>query len=1722
MPYAKSAPLSLMALLRAIRRPIASAVLVTFTLSPYGALAGTTPDSGAAPQNQASVTNAGSVPVVNIVTPDAGGLSHNKWQQFDVPTQGMVLNNATAATHTTLVGTLGANPNLASGAAQVILNEVTSNQPSSLLGTLELAGQSARVIIANPNGITCNGCGFINTPHVQLTTGRPGFDNGALRFDVTGGQIDIGASGLSVLATRLDLIAHTLRTEGAISTQADLNLIAGRFYANSETLTLTDAGRSGVGPFPFPAASYAIDIGQSVSADSIQIITSRDQIGVRTAALVAAFTDLTIASRKTLALGGAITAGRDIGIYNTGAWGSEITGPLTAQRDLQIIAMDLSVAAGGSLRTTAGNIELGFIGDNSDAHTQFINHGMIAAAGDLSFGNVLTGLNTGALSAGGTIDAALSALSPKTAAASLPGAFGETFYAQFGAGPGAQLANTGAIAAGQDLYFNLIENDGGSLSAGRDAFVWQAQRGQFAGAYQTPQHRAGSVSTTRDLFVFAPGDRNEFTSPGTQSFNAAGNLYLLPEADRFNPPSDLRTTLLADLSAPSPSGTARYINRDIFDATGDLSITLPAGFENQKTLHGRDIRISATEVINTAQIDTQHEVVRYQGTPICDGSNAGNCVPIMFAPDSPEPYPGCKTNYTGTCTTDTEVVASTALIEADRDLIIDSPVFSNVGATTLAGGNIDIATNDFFNGQRDYQATWSAEYSAKPFQQAFSGTSCTTCEASIDWSRTAAGTVPLGSIAGNIQAGNVFSVDTLPRSGQPVIVGNTGNSTTPNSGTSNTSPPPTNTPSVTATLAQAITQGAGSVDAAPPALSKFINTGNINAAAIVVKADDIRNGFDTVKDYYQRTGAPQLPPSTITVANYGTAGTTGASTYSGVALMQVLPPALASSAPFALTPAEEQAALRNAFLATTGRAWILPGLTWDPTTGQSPAEQQHAILAANGAAFAIEHGIPVGSALSPAQQAQLAAPALWYVNQGGSLTPTVYLPASWQQQLINLPGGKLDGDVAIALTARHVDNTGFVLTDGQLSIDAEALENQKRNAYYYEKRDVKGGTLTLRGDTVQPGGFMQAAQWELNADKVYSRSGEFIVTGTDAAQTAARTAAFEAEIRAILGNNFTYETAQDNLKTEFKKDRRGWNLATWIKDTTVAQFAPTDRNIMKAIAAQPGQNYVDEQVQNSPALYAIGKTIVTMVASFFGGPYAGAGAAASWDQYYTYDATGDINASRRVGAKSFAVSMVSQYVGGQIDGAVANNTISATTGTALNIASQAAIQSAVSGTSFKDALINAMINEGSALGAGYIGDNNFGPPGSVGHKLAHGVLGAMVESARGGDPLAGALGAMTATLVDQPLDEALGLNGNARQMALQAVSMIAGSLVASAAGRDALAGGYAALNTTANNYLKHDELAAYERELRECAARQCAEADLTVITKRYEALSAQHNAELAACTTHACVAAHLAEIDRAAQMQDRVLEMAANLGAPTNALAAMQRTGSAVQAAGLKILRAEQTATELAQWQQGNCQGLDSAACAQKLEQHKEFVAGIVLDFTPIIGDIKGFAEANSLGDYTLAVLGTVAGPLGDAFKVAKRGLSGAVADANFAQSTIRASETFSADGVAKYSGLAGRPINTVDDLATAIRNGAIKPSQIPVDYVVTGDGTKLILNTRTSVALDRAGIPKSEWHGTNQTGVLVPKMDGKTFDQLAQDQLKNNKLPPTGTPDMPTTKGKL
>ncbi|MEM9522597.1 MAG: filamentous hemagglutinin N-terminal domain-containing protein, partial [Pseudomonadota bacterium] len=122
--------------------------------------------------------NAGSgngVPLVMIAGADPDGVSHNLFGQFDVGSEGLILNNnaTNGVVMTELGGLIVPNANVTGNAASVILNEVTGANASRLLGALEVGGTAADVIVANPYGITCDGCGFLNTGHLTLTTGTP-------------------------------------------------------------------------------------------------------------------------------------------------------------------------------------------------------------------------------------------------------------------------------------------------------------------------------------------------------------------------------------------------------------------------------------------------------------------------------------------------------------------------------------------------------------------------------------------------------------------------------------------------------------------------------------------------------------------------------------------------------------------------------------------------------------------------------------------------------------------------------------------------------------------------------------------------------------------------------------------------------------------------------------------------------------------------------------------------------------------------------------------------------------------------------------------------------------------------------------------------------------------------------------------------------------------------------------------------------------------------------------------------------------------------------------------------------------------------------------------------------------------------------------------------------------------------------------------------------------
>jgi filamentous hemagglutinin len=110
--------------------------------------------------------------------------------------------------------------------------------------------------------------------------------------------------------------------------------------------------------------------------------------------------------------------------------------------------------------------------------------------------------------------------------------------------------------------------------------------------------------------------------------------------------------------------------------------------------------------------------------------------------------------------------------------------------------------------------------------------------------------------------------------------------------------------------------------------------------------------------------------------------------------------------------------------------------------------------------------------------------------------------------------------------------------------------------------------------------------------------------------------------------------------------------------------------------------------------------------------------------------------------------------------------------------------------------------------------------------------------------------------------------------------------------------------------------------------------------------------------------------------------------------------------------------------------------------------------------------------------------------------------DAVFAQVSAKSTKSFSKIGQDTYSKIAGRPIATVGDLTDALVQGVVKPSQIPLDFVVI-DGQKVIANTRTSTALINSNISKNQWFGKDKTGVIA--FENVTFDELVRMQLTKN-----------------
>src|SRR5450830_1101698 len=366
-------------------------------------------------------------PVVQIVTPNAAGVSHNRYDQFNVGQGGAILNNSNAVTQTQQAGYINGNAALANGSARMILNEVTGASRSQLNGYIEVAGQRADVIVANPNGISCSGCGFINTSRGVLTTGTPEFaaDGSLSNLRVKRGDISIDGNGMNAAGIdRVDLIARSVQVNGELWAK-QLNVVTGANLVNYANLGVQVIQGDGATP------TVGIDLGQlgGMYANKIRLVGTEAGVGVRSMGNIAAQGgDISIDNSGKVTLNGSTTATGNMtihsgdGIANGGSLYGQQNVALTSEG---VISNSGTFAAQANLSLNAASVNsTGTLGAGIDGS------GNVTQGGNLSLDASGTIAATGRNTAGGNIS--LSALSLNLSGAQTSTAGNATLTARAG------------------------------------------------------------------------------------------------------------------------------------------------------------------------------------------------------------------------------------------------------------------------------------------------------------------------------------------------------------------------------------------------------------------------------------------------------------------------------------------------------------------------------------------------------------------------------------------------------------------------------------------------------------------------------------------------------------------------------------------------------------------------------------------------------------------------------------------------------------------------------------------------------------------------------------------------------------------------------------------------------------------------------------------------------------------------------------------------------------------------------------------------------------------------------------------------------------------------------------------------------------------------------------------------------------------------------------------
>lgn len=493
-----------------------------------------------APGNQRPTVleTANGTPQINIQTPSAAGVSRNTYQRFDVDQQGAILNNSRGNTQSQLGGWVQGNPWLAGGTARVILNEINGANPSQLRGYVEVAGDRAQVVIANPAGIDCDGCGFINANRITLTTGTPTFNGGALEgYRVQGGAIHIFGAGMD--ASRVDytdLIARSVQLNAGLWAQ-QLQVTTGANTVSADLSRVQAQAADGSTP------QYALDVAQlgGMYANKILLMGTEHGVGVRNAGNLGAQTgELVVTVDGRLENTGKLQARDDTGIAASGGVRNE--GLVSAGRELNLrTGQDLD-NRGGQLNGTRLDVEAASLVNRDGRIEQAGVQALAVESGQLN------NRDKGSIGALAQQDGTAPTTPGTGEGTGNPGTPGTGNGSTDGSAPGVIPPTTAPLAQGRVVIAGLLDNNAGAVLAGGDIDLRASGLDNDAGSIGVRDlsvnggvlsNRQGELTTQRDLRVQGQALHND-----AGALNVGGAL-------------DARTTQLSNRSGKiAHSGTA--------------------------------------------------------------------------------------------------------------------------------------------------------------------------------------------------------------------------------------------------------------------------------------------------------------------------------------------------------------------------------------------------------------------------------------------------------------------------------------------------------------------------------------------------------------------------------------------------------------------------------------------------------------------------------------------------------------------------------------------------------------------------------------------------------------------------------------------------------------------------------------------------------------------------------------------------------------------------------------------------------------------------------------------------------------------------------------------------------------------------------------------------------------------------------------------------------------